>query len=180
MLNILFYFSETWCKASHVQSNFVHNGHARKDFYRCFTVYSFFFWLGTLKIPQHNKLCMHFYISMYIFSNKYKLYALLTYKCFVALLFSLWQYFLSRHSTVCLYLIFPLNCFFFLAKLPNTFQSMCTYVLYMRFQCIKSFVFSLPRHVWSCRTCLLCNKALFSLRLWPQIHLFWNFLFIVF
>lgn len=113
MLNILFYFSETWCKASHVQSNFVHNGHARKDFYRCFTVYSFFFWLGTLKIPQHNKLCMHFYISMYIFSNKYKLYALLTYKCFVALLFSLWQYFLSRHSTVCLYLIFPLNCFFF-------------------------------------------------------------------
>lgn len=72
-----------------------------------------FFWLGTLKIPQHNKLCMRFYISMYIFSSKYKLYALLTYKCFVALLFSLWQYFLTRHSTLCLYLIFPLSFYFF-------------------------------------------------------------------
>lgn len=83
-------------------------------------LYSFSFWLGTLKIPQHNKLCMCFYISMYIFSSKYKLYALWTYKCFVALLSSLWQYFLTWHSTVCLYLIFP--SFVFWQNSQNPFK----------------------------------------------------------
>lgn len=134
-----------------------------------------FFWLGTLKIPQHNKLCMRFYISMYIFSSKYKLYALLTYKCFVALLFSLWQYFLTRHSTLCLYLIFPLH-FIFFGKTPK-YLSKYVYICFVyAFSVHQVFCFSLPRHVWSCRTCLLCNKALFSLRLWPQIYLFGIFI----
>lgn len=140
------YFSELRCKASHVQSNFVHNGHVRKDFYKCFLLvfFFFFFWLGTLKIPQHNKLCMHFYISMYIYSQISISFTLSWHLSVLLHFYSLCQYFLTRHSTVCLYLIFPLNFFFFLAKLPNTFQSMCTYVLYMRFQCIKSFVFLPP------------------------------------
>lgn len=124
-------------------------------------LYSFSFWLGTLKIPQHNKLCMCFYISMYIFSSKYKLYAFWTYKCFVALLSSLWQYFLTWHSTVCLYLIFL--SFVFFGKTPKNLSKNVYICFVYAFSVHRVFCFSLPRHVWSCRTCLLCNKALFSL-----------------
>lgn len=140
-----------------------------------FYMVSFPFWLGIWKIPQHSYLCMDFYISMYIFSNKYKLYALLTYKCFVALLFSLWQYFLTRHSTVCLYLIFSPSSVFGKITFPK-YLSKYVYICFVyAFSVHQVFCFSLPRHVWNCRTCLLCNKALFSLRLWPHLNLFRNF-----
>lgn len=155
-------------------------------FYIVFIPFFFFsfFWLGTLKIPQHNKLCMRFYIfNVYIFSSKYKLYALLTFKCFVALLFSLWQYFFSHTAFHSLFIFnfSPFIFYFFFGKTPK-YLSKYVYICFVyAFSVHQVFCFSFPRHVWSCRTCLLCNKALFSLRLWPQIHLFGislnNFLF---
>lgn len=67
----------------------------------------------------------------------------------------------------------PFNFFFFFGKTPK-YLSKYVYICFVyAFSVHQVFCFSFPRHVWSCRTCLLCNKALFSLRLWPQIHLFW-------
>lgn len=52
----------------------------------------------------------------------------------------------SHTAVHCLFIFnfFPFIFFFFLAKLPNIFQNMCTYILYMRFQCINFFVFLSP------------------------------------
>lgn len=104
---------------------------------------------------------------------------------------------LSWHTSVLLHFCFicdsisshgiPLFIFNFppqfslLAKLPNTFQFVYICFVYA-FSVHQAFCFSVPRHVWSCHTLFLCNKALFSLRPWPQIHLFgvriYNFLFV--
>lgn len=111
---------------------------------------------------------------MYIFSSKYKLYALL-YTCkwfffslFFALLFSLWQYF-SHTAVHCLF-IFNFSPSFFWQDFQIFFK-ICVNIFCI---CVFFFGFPFPWHVWSCHTCLLCNKALFSLRLWSQFQLLLN------
>lgn len=84
---------------------------------------------------------------MYIFSNKYKLYALLTYKCFVALLFLFVTVF-SHTAFHCLFIFnfFPLLSFFFGQKLSNTFQNVYICFVYA-FSVHQVLCFSLPRHI---------------------------------
>ena len=102
-----------------------------------------------------------------MFSDKYKLYALFTFKCFVALLLSSTVFpHMAFHSL--LIFNFPLQLHV-LAELPHTFQITCTYVLYMHFECIKSCFLSADMYDAVVLACYAI-KALFSLGLWSQQH----------
>lgn len=102
---------------------------------------------------------------MYIFSDKYKLRALLTFKCFIALLFSLTVFSHTAFHCLLIFNFSPQVVFFNFFGRTSKYISICVHMF-----CICIFQFSLPRHVWSCCTCSLCNKALFSLKVQHRDH----------
>lgn len=105
------------------------------------------------------------FFSMYIFSDKYKLRALLTFKCFIALLFSLTVFSHTAFHCLLIFNFSPQVVFFNFFGRTSKYISICVHMF-----CICIFQFSLPRHVWSCCTCSLCNKALFSLKVQHRDH----------
>lgn len=78
---------------------------------------------------------------MYIFSDNYKLCALLTYKCFFALIFSLTVFSHTAFHCLCIFNFSP--CFFFLLAKHPKHLSKNVYIFFVNaFQCIQSSVFS--------------------------------------